>query len=166
MTSPDRITRYEMLILMAQVVSKRSTCSRSQVGVIVAIESRPLVSGYNGAPAGLPHCDHTCSCTPDVIHSGSGDVIRAIHEKDCPAGEPCTIAVHAEANAIAFAAKNGVRLERSTLFSTLEPCLACSMLIINAGIVEVVYSAPYRIHDGTTLLRTAGVRVWPSVRKE
>lgn len=155
----DRISRQDMLMAMAFAVSQRSTCARAHVGVIVAIEARPLVSGYNGAPTGMPHCDHTCAeidCTTLSYRDGQE---RLIHGPDCPAGF-CKTAVHAEANAIAFAAKHGVCLDGSTLVTTVEPCYVCSQLIINGGIVEVVYAAPYRKHDGLVLLENAGVKTW------
>lgn len=156
----DRISRQQMLMGMAQLASRRSTCARSQVGVVVALDSRPLVSGYNGAPKGMPHCDHTCNCLPDTIVGGEDMRWRAtLHEGNCPAGAPCDVAVHAEANAIAFAARHGVKLEGSTMFVTLSPCVQCARLIINAGIVEVVYSQLYREIVGTVLLQEAGVRV-------
>lgn len=155
----DRISRYEMLMGIAAVVGERSTCERSHVGAIVAIDGRPLVSGYNGAPTGMPHCEHICNCMRDAVMR-EGQHVAWIHEEFCATKQPCKIAVHAEANAIAFAAKHGVRLDGSSLVTTLEPCLACSMLIINAGIVEVVFAVAYRDHDGTSLLRSAGIKLW------
>lgn len=172
-----RISREAMLMKMAEAAAGRSTCSRAQVGVIVAVESRPLVSGYNGAPTGMPHCNHTCDCYPDTVigykRTDSGEVFvdppievpwhSEVHEANCRSQLPCEIAVHAEANAIAFAAKHGVCLLGSSLFVTVEPCRNCCMLIINAGIVEVVYAASYRDHTGTMLLKDAGVKVWSTI---
>jgi dCMP deaminase len=152
----DRITRDQMLMGMAQVVARRSTCERSKVGVIVAVQSRPLVSGYNGAPAGMPHCNHRCNCMREKVMQ-DGRHVGWIHEEHCAAEMPCTVAVHAEANAIAYAAKHGIMLAESILYSTLEPCYECAKLIINAGIVRVVYSRAYRSHLGSMLLREAGV---------
>jgi dCMP deaminase len=167
-----RISRKDMLMQMAWTVSKRSTCARSHVGVIVATQGRPLVSGYNGAPMGMPHCDHTCNGAGCVTLHGDDKFLRQVHGITCPAGgpdsggKPCTVAVHGEANAIAFAARHGVRLEGASLFTTLEPCLSCAMLIINAGIVEVVYSTPYRDHAGMSLLRSARINTCMSLVKE
>lgn len=153
-----RISRERMLMDMACVVSKRSTCTRSNVGVVVAVDSRPLVSGYNGAPRGMPHCDHTCNCMREKVMEG-GRHVGWLHMDYCPTEIPCKIAVHAEANAVAFAAKNGIVLELSSLYTTMAPCYPCSQLIINAGIVEVVYSRAYRDVSGLHLLEAAGVRV-------
>lgn len=142
------------LLEMARVMAKRSTCARSQVGALFAIDGRILSSGYNGAPAGLPHCDHSCSseCGGDVHSPGS-------HDDECPKVAPCEVAVHAEANAVAFAAKNGVGLEGSTLFTTLSPCYKCTQLIINVGIVHVVIGKLYRERAGLFMLDQLGIPV-------
>lgn len=71
----------------------------------------------------------------------------------------CQVAVHAEANAIAFAARFGVATEDAALYCTHEPCAACAKLIINAGISEVYYTVPYRLHDGLTLLQKSHIHV-------
>lgn len=144
-----RPSRDEVLMATAELVSARSTCSRARVGVVIAREGRQLTSGYNGAPAGLPHCNHECGC-------GAGAMT---HHERCPAVSPCGIAVHAEANAIAYAARYGMALEGSELFTTLSPCIACSQLIINAGITRVVYAKEYRDRSGLTLLLRAGIVV-------
>lgn len=145
-------------MLMANAAGMRSTCSRAQVGAIVAIDSRPLVSGYNGTPAGMSHCDHTCTCatTHPVEFSWDPDG----HANNCMAKGGCTRSVHAEANAIAFAARNGVMLQGATMYVTLSPCYPCAQLIINAGIIEVVYASVYRDESGIALLNAAGVRAW------
>ncbi len=119
---------------IAHVIAKRGTCSRLQVGCVFVLNGRILVTGYNGAPAGLPHC---------------------VHEN----GEACTQSEHAERNAIAFAARHGVKLEGSTLYVTHMPCLACAMAIINAGVEAVYYRTPYRVLDGVELLKQAFISV-------
>lgn len=142
------------LLEMARVMAKRSTCARSQVGALFALEGRILSSGYNGAPAGLPHCDHSCNddCGGDVRSPG-------YHDEECPKVAPCEIAVHAEANAIAFAAKNGVSLAGSTLFTTLSPCYKCTQLIINVGVVRVIIGKLYRERSGLFILDQLGIPV-------
>lgn len=132
-----RPTRDEMLMDMAQVVAARGTCSRLRVGAILARDSRALSSGYNGAPSGMKHCNHT------MDESGIG----------------CTRVVHAEANAIVWAARHGVATDGCDLFTTHMPCLACANLIINAGIMRVVYSVDYRDHAGHDLLIEVGIEV-------
>lgn len=127
----QRISREELLMKTAFLVAERSTCNRLHVGAVAAIQGRSVVSGYNGAPAGIDHC---------------------MHQED--EGE-CIWATHAEANAIAFAARHGVSLLGSTLFTTHSPCIRCAHLIINAGIEEVYYSISYRDDSGLRLLHNA-----------
>jgi len=134
-----RITRDHMLIGMATVAAQRSTCDRKQVGSLIAREGRPVSLGYAGAPPGLPHCqDVGCLLGPD------GGCIRT---------------QHAEANAIAFAARSGIETLGTTLYTTCSPCLPCSKMILAAGITEVCYLDEYRIMDGLSLLRSGNVIV-------
>ena len=138
---------HETLRDIAQLMARRSTCSRAQVGAVIARDGRVISTGYNGAPAGLPHCDHTCYCWEPGTD----------HLPDCPAGKPCAISVHAEANAIAFAAREGLATRGATMYTTLSPCVPCAQLIINAGIVTVLYTNLYRNMAGVVLLESAGV---------
>lgn len=150
----ERPARDDILMGMARLVAYRSTCSRLQVGAVVARNGRSLVQGYNGVPAGMTHCIHNCIC--DVF---GDDRPGVTHQKGCPAGDPCVRAVHAEANAIAYAARYGVTLDGTEMFTTHQPCYVCAQLIINAGIMRVVYDQSYRLPDGTTLLLEAGIEV-------
>lgn len=134
----SRITRTDMLFSMARTVSRRSTCDRLHVGAVLSRDGRVISLGYNGTPAGVAHCKH-----PETEALGIG----------------CTLAVHAEANAIAFAAKHGVATAGSELHVTNMPCLKCSQLIINAGIVRVSYIYTYRDPSGIILLKEGGVEV-------
>jgi len=137
MKRPDRVT---WLMSLALMVAQRSTCSRRQVGALAEKDGRVLVTGYNGAPSGFPHC---------------------IDRGGCGLGEKggCLDAVHAEANLIAFAAKHGISLEGATVYTTCAPCLDCAKLLINAGIKKVVYWEEYRDTRGKDLLLQAGVKV-------
>jgi dCMP deaminase len=130
-TNP-RISRDRMMMKIAHAVAERSTCSRLHVGAVIARDSRAVSTGYNGNPAGMPHCQHV------------GD-------------DPCKNAVHAEANAIAFAARHGAPTEGAEMFTTHQPCLKCAQLIVNSGIVRVVYDFPYRVLDGLDLLNVLGI---------
>ena len=133
----ERISRHHMLMQMAMTASLRSTCQRKQVGALLAIDGRPISIGYGGAPSHFPHCD----------------------ESICDLTKPCTRTVHAEANAIAFAARKGIATEGSALYCTLAPCLDCAKLIINAGVLEVFYLEMYRSDEGLDLFRRAGTYV-------
>lgn len=104
---------------IARVVATRATCPRRSVGCVLVRDNRVLSTGYNGSPSGEPHCtDVGC----DMQHGH------------------CVRTVHAEANAIAQAARHGVSVEGATAFVTLEPCGRCAALLRSAG-VEVSYWA-------------------------
>jgi len=131
----ERISRHEMMMRMAWVTAMRGTCDRLRVGAIISRDGRAVATGYNGNVAGMAHCRHTSDA-------------------------PCDTAVHAEANAIAMSAKHGVSTDGAVLYVTHETCYACARLIVNAGIKRVIFMKEYRRHDGTELLRSAGVEVF------
>lgn len=135
-----RIGRDALLMEMARLLAKRSTCTRRQVGALAAIEGRVLATGYNGVPSGQTHC---------------------IDRGHCVTGEDggCRDSVHAEANLVAFAAKYGIALRGATVYTTCAPCIDCAKLLINAGIAQVVYGEPYRDPKGLVLLGSSGVKV-------
>lgn len=137
-----RIDRDEMLMSIAYVIAARGTCSRLQVGAVVSRGGRIIATGYNGAPAGLPHCEHDIT---SVSNDGGPNILG------------CKDSEHAERNAIAFAARYGLALEGSELHCTDSPCLDCARSIINAGIKRVSFARPYRITAGVELLAAAGV---------
>lgn len=151
-----RISRSQMLMEVAQVVAKRGTCSRKQVGAIVARDGRVLVTGYNGAPAGMAHCEHDCDCG----YPGEGGLLfEGKHLSGCISLTPCDQSVHAEANAVAFAARHGIRLEGGEMYTTCSPCVACAKLLVNAGLIAVICAEAYRDESGLNLLRDARVEV-------
>lgn len=134
----------ETLLDVARVMARRATCSRAHVGVVFARDGRVLATGYNGAPRGIPHCDHP----DDERSTGDGDALGCAH------------AVHAEANAVAFAAQHGIALGGSELYTTHTPCVACAQLILNAGARQVFAGARYRDLAGVRLLERGGVMVF------
>lgn len=145
----DRPTLDQTLMATARTWQERSTCIRNQVGAIIAVNGRGVISGYNGAPAGMPHCQH-----PDFRPARRiGDGLNPI------GGSACRIAIHAEANAISYAARNGISVGDGTIYTTLSPCYGCCQLIISAGLTRVVYDRPYRDGAGLSLLATAGICV-------
>lgn len=152
---PDRPSRDRALMQTAYIWAERSTCSRLHVGCVIHRDGRILVQGYNGAPAGLKHCDHMCDCGLPIDQALKG----AGHKDWCKAAPGCTRAVHAEQNAISFAARWGVELKYASVSVTHQPCMSCAQSIINAGIVEVTYVEPYRLQDGIDLLTEAGIIV-------
>lgn len=134
----DRPSRHIVVMEVAHAFSTRGTCLRARVGAAIARDGRVLVSGYNGPASGLPHCDPGCKRQ----HSTG-----------------CLVAVHAEANAIAYAARHGIATDGAHLYSTHLPCLACAQLIVNAGLAQVTYQIDYRVKEGEQLLRDAGVDI-------
>ncbi|MCL6629203.1 MAG: dCMP deaminase family protein [Armatimonadetes bacterium] len=131
---------------MAHVVAKRSTCVRRQVGAVIVRDRRILTTGYNGAPSGLSHCLDV-GCVRDQLGIKSGT--RA---------EVCR-ALHAEMNAVIQAAQHGVSTKGATLYCTTQPCSVCSRMIINAGIVRVVYSGDYPDEFAASMLAEANIEV-------
>lgn len=133
----ERPTIEQTLMDTARLWALRSTCSRLQVGAVIADERGVILSsGYNGALSGMPHCDHLQR--PD---------------------EPCRDAVHAEANAILWAARRGISLESAWLYVTHEPCHECAKMIIQAGVRYVRFGDRYGRNPGSRLLTIAGVFV-------
>lgn len=132
-----RPTRTDTLMVVATAFAARSTCDRLHVGAVFAQAGRIVATGYNGAPAGIGHC-------PPGDHNG-----------------PCRRAVHAEQNAIAFAANAGVALRGSVLVITHMPCLNCSLMLVNTGITGVVYKEPFRDWSGAELLNEVGINCMP-----
>lgn len=132
--------------------SEQSTCSRMSVGCVVALDGRTLSSGFNGAPRGMPHCNHECDCEAWQYPDGTVE-----HHDECNSGPHGCVAVHAEANAIAFAARHGIALLGSTLYTTLTPCVKCAELIVNAGVARVVWRTVYRDVSGLDLVVASGI---------
>lgn len=128
------MNRQEMLVGMLKVVEGRSKCSRAQVGCIIAREGRVLSIGYNGGISG----GKDCLCT---VVTAQGQILDGI---GC---------LHAEANAIAWAAKEGIQTDGAEMYCSLSPCVSCAKLILNAGISKLFYVNDYRCLDGLKLLK-------------
>lgn len=120
---------------MASVWAKNSYCVRRQVGAILVKDRMIISDGYNGTPSGF---ENVCE------------------DED---GNTKAYVLHAEANAITKVAKSGNSSLGATLYITAAPCLECAKLIIQAGIIRVVYKDEYRIMDGVELLKKAGIEV-------
>lgn len=117
---------------LATDLALRSHCVKAQVGAVLAKDTRIISIGYNGPPAGTHNCDEEWP--------GTG----------CPrdARGSCSLALHAEENAILYAVKNGANLEGATLYTTLSPCLPCARLIFSAGIKHVYFMKSYAEYKG------------------
>jgi len=117
---------------LAADLAQRSHCVKAQVGAVLAKDTRIISIGYNGPPSGTHNCDEEwpgVGCARDSKGS-------------------CSLALHAEENAILYAVKNGARLEGATLYTTLSPCLACARLIYSAGVKQVYYRYSYAEYKG------------------
>jgi len=117
---------------LAADLAQRSHCVKAQVGAVLAKDTRIISIGYNGPPSGTHNCDEEwpgVGCARDSKGS-------------------CSLALHAEENAILYAVKNGARLEGATLYTTLSPCLACARLIYSAGVKQVYYRHSYAEYKG------------------
>lgn len=124
---------------IAHDVAARSTCDRAFVGTVLVREKRILTTGFNGSPAGLPHCEEVGHLMVD------GHCVRTIH---------------AEANSIIQAALHGVSTKGATCYVTHMPCLSCAKMLINAGVVRIVFANNYRQDDNTLqFLRLAEVEL-------
>src|SRR5271166_3692493 len=113
----------EYFMEIARQVASRATCDRKHVGAVLVRDRIILSTGYNGSIRGMPHCDEV------------GHLMENGH---------CVATVHAEANAVLQAARTGVRIEGSSLYTTASPCWPCFKLVANAGIVRIVYGEFYR----------------------
>jgi dCMP deaminase len=132
----DRASWDEYFMNIARAVATRATCDRKHVGAVIVREKSILATGYNGSIRGLPHCDE------------DGHLMEDGH---------CVRTVHAEANAIVQAARNGVRIEGATIYVTASPCFGCFKMIANGGITKIVYGEFYRDERSLELARQLGI---------
>jgi dCMP deaminase len=126
-----------MFLRVAQVVAQRGTCLRAMVGAVIVREGRIISIGYNGAPPRQPHCLEAGCLIP---FKGSG----------------CVRAVHAELNAILWAAREGIPTDRAVMYSTHSPCPTCAVTMVTAGICAVYYLHDYHASD-LEILDNAGI---------
>lgn len=129
----------ELFLRMAYLMSLRSTCLRLNpgVGVVIVRDKRVIVTGCNG-----PLKNHHV-CSPE----------------SCDLTSPCIHSIHAEANAIYYAAKEGIPLEGCTMYITHSPCPKCCEAIVQSGIKEIKYGIPFRDTTGLLLLSTHGIKI-------
>lgn len=120
---------------MAKIWAENSYCQRRKVGALVVKDQMIISDGYNGTPSGFENvCEDENNVTKPYV-------------------------LHAEANAITKIARSGNSSEGATMYITASPCIECAKLIIQAGIKRVIYSEKYRIEDGISLMKKAGIEV-------
>lgn len=134
---------------LALQLAGKSHCVRAQVGAVLTKDTRIISIGYNGPPSGTHNCDEEWpleGCSRDSRGS-------------------CSLALHAEENAILYASRNGARIEGATLYTTLSPCIACARLILSSGIKIVYFKDSYAAYkglpsdEGVDFLKRFGVEV-------
>jgi dCMP deaminase len=139
----------EIYMELAVNLAKRSHCVKAQVGAVLTKDTRIVSLGYNGPPAGTHNCDIEWP------------------QEGCPRDSKgsCSLALHAEQNAILYASKNNVTIEGSTLYVTLSPCISCARVIYTTGIKKVYYLNSYadfkglKSDEGVDFLQKFGVEV-------
>jgi dCMP deaminase len=119
----ERVGWDEYFMRIAKQVAGRSTCDRKKVGAVIVRERNILSTGYNGSIAGMPHCDEV------------GHMMEGGH---------CIATIHAEANAIIQAAKNGVVINGASIYTTASPCWNCFKIIVNSGMRKIFFGEFYR----------------------
>jgi len=137
----------EYFMTITREVAERSTCTRAKVGAVIVRDKNILATGYNGAPAGMPHC----------IDSGC-----LVYTSKTPTGEVeenCFRTIHAEINAIAQAAKNGASIRDADIYITHTPCIHCVKVLINTGIRRIFYEREYKRATIEELLRGANIHL-------
>jgi dCMP deaminase len=117
---------------LAVNLARRSHCIKRHVGAVLTKDTRIISIGYNGPPSGTHNCDVEWPDTGCPRDSKGG----------------CSLAIHAEQNAILYAVKNKTSVEGATLYITLSPCLACARIIYSMGIMRVIFLNSYAEHKG------------------
>ena len=137
----------QYFMTITRQVAERSTCTRAKVGAVIVRDRSILATGYNGAPAGLPHC------------LDAGCLIYESHTPDGELEQNCYRTIHAEINAITQAARNGSAIRDADIYVTHTPCIHCLKVLINTGIKTVYYEKPYKPHTIAELLHYARINL-------
>ena len=147
-------TKY---LRMARIWAENSYAERRKVGCLIVKDNMIISDGYNGSPSGF---ENKCEDTRYVDEKRCRHCEQE-HCEGCDNIETFTkpYVLHAEANAITKLAKSNNSSEGATLYVNLSPCLQCAKLIIQSGIVRVVYIEKYRTTDGLDLLERDGIEV-------
>ena len=128
-------------------VATRSTCDRKHVGAVIVRDKMILATGYNGSPAGHPHCTEV------------GCLVVTSRNSDGQDEENCIRTIHAEINAIAQAAKNGVSIDGADIYITHSPCMHCLKVLLNTGIRRICFEKEYKLDRVAWLLEPRPVEM-------
>jgi dCMP deaminase len=148
----------EYFMLAAKLAATRSTCLRLKVGCVIVLDKHIVSTGYNGTPDGCVHCDEAWNYRVDQDNLGKdflkSEEFRKLHHEWSLNNE-----IHAEQNAIAFAARLGLPTQNATLYVTHSPCINCAKLIVQTGIKRVVYLTKYDrgSQDSLDLFKNSGI---------
>lgn len=134
----ERVGWHDYFMNIARQAATRSTCDRKHVGAVIVRNKTILSTGYNGSIRGMAHCDD------------AGHQMEDGH---------CVATVHAEANALVQAARNGVNIEGSELYTTASPCWNCFKLIANAGVRAIYFGEFYRDEKSLRVARELGLEL-------
>jgi len=138
MAPTKRVDWHTYFMNIAREAATRSTCDRKHVGAVIVRDRTILSTGYNGSIRGMPHCDD------------AGHMMDNGH---------CVGTIHAEANAIIQAARNGVNINGAELYTTASPCWNCFKLIANSGIRRIYYGEFYRDERSLQVAAQAGIEL-------
>ena len=138
MAARERVGWDRYFMNIAREAATRSTCDRKHVGAVIVRDRTILSTGYNGSVRGMPHCDEI------------GHTMEAGH---------CVATIHAEANAIIQAARNGVNINGAELYTTASPCWNCFKLIANSGIQRIYFGEFYRDERSLRVAAAAGIEL-------
>lgn len=130
----NKLSFSEIFMNLASDLAKRSHCVKNQVGAVLTKDTRIISIGYNGPPSGTHNCDEEWPIEGCPLDSRNS----------------CSLALHAEENAILYAIKNGTQIQGATLYTTLSPCIACARLILSSGIATVYFNHSYAAYKGLT----------------
>jgi len=133
-----RVDWNQYFMNIGREVATRATCDRKHVGAVIVRDKTILSTGYNGSIKGMPHCDD------------AGHMMEDGH---------CVATIHAEANAVIQAARNGVRLEGGEIYVTASPCWNCFKMLANAGIKTIYYGEFYRDERIFSIARRLGIKL-------
>ncbi|HET6372713.1 MAG TPA: dCMP deaminase family protein [Candidatus Polarisedimenticolia bacterium] len=136
--SSRRVDWHTYFMNIARETATRATCDRKHVGAVIVRDKTILSTGYNGSIRGMPHCDEI------------GHEMENGH---------CIATLHAEANAIIQAAKNGVNISGGEMYTTASPCWSCFKLIANSGIVRIYYGEFYRDERSLSVAKRLGIEL-------
>ena len=142
----ERPSWRDYFLKVMDTVAERANCDRGRAAAVIVKDKRIVATGYVGAPAGLPTCDEV------------GHLIKIAYDERGGQHKHCVRTTHAEANAIAQAAKHGTSIDGAEIYIRMTPCLDCAKLLINAGIRHVICRRRYHAdHDSVRILEEAGV---------